>query len=358
MNINFLSSHETLVLVLINILITFILAFLQVVFGELIPKRIGMKAPEKVAYINIGLLNISLIILKPFIWLVDSTAKGFSKILGLGNDEINDQLSEEEIRLMVAASSKKGMIQKEEFDMIDNIFEFDDTTVEEIMTHRTEVSAIKADATIDEIFTITTTERYTRYPVYDESLDKIIGTIHSKDLLKYIDPKARESFDLKDILREPVYVPDSKKTNELFTEMQKMKTHIAIVIDEYGGTAGIVTIENLIEEIVGNIFDEYDEIEEDIEIVSKNLYIIDGLTDLDDVEELLQINLPVDEYDTLSGYMIGQLGRFPEVDEEIILTVSIYHFKAIEIDDKVITKVEVSKMSEEEIIELTKDLED
>src|SRR5690606_25072533 len=248
------------------------------------------------------------------------------------------------------ASEQKGVIDSSENEMIQNIFEFDTTTVEEVMTHRTEVSAIDIEATREEVISYVTNEKYTRFPVYEGTIDKIIGTLHVKDLLKFLELNPnQEEFDLRKLLRDPLFVPQSKNTRQLFKDMQASKVHIAIVIDEYGGTAGIVTFEDLIEEIVGNIFDEYDEDEVEIETIKEDQYEIDGLTNIDDVEELLNAHLPVEEYVTLSGFILGQLGRFPEQDETIVIVYNNYRFEVLEVEDKVIERVKVTKIEDSQI---------
>ncbi len=238
--------------------------------------------------------------------------------------------------------------------MIQNIFDFSDTTVDEIMTHRTEISALNVKSTRSQLIEFVQKEQFTRYPVYEGNIDHIVGTIHVKDLLKYLD-KPEEKFSLKSLLRPPYFVPESKKTAELFREMQKQKNHIAIILDEYAGTAGIVTIEDLIEEIVGNISDEYDEDEDLIKQINDHTYEIDGLLNINDVEDILEANLPVEDYDTLSGFILGQLGRFPEENEKIEINYNDYKFEIMDIDNKIITKVRVTKIEESILVEDEKD---
>ena len=191
-------------------------------------------------------------------------------------------------------------------------------------------------------------EQYTRYPVYDGNIDHIVGTIHVKDLLRYLD-KPEEKFSLKSLIRPPYFVPESKRTAELFREMQKQKNHIAVVLDEYGGTAGIVTIEDLIEEIVGNISDEYDEDEEDVKQINDEQFEIDGLANIHDIEDILEADLPVEDYDTISGFILGQLGRFPEENETISIEYNGFRFDVLNIENKIITKVRVTKLEEKEL---------
>ncbi|UPU39186.1 hemolysin family protein [Erysipelothrix sp. Poltava] len=259
-----------------------------------------------------------------------------------------DEVTEEEIRIMVDA----GEIDVTEKEMINNIFEFDNLDVADIMTHRTEVVGIDVSSSFADIMELVDEERYTRYPVYEDSIDNIIGLIHLRDLLRYVkDHRDDEVFEIKKIIREPYYVPDSKRTDELFRELQNSKMHFAVVIDEYGGTAGIVTMEDLIEEIMGNIMDEYDE-EEEQEIVAVNLdeYLVDGACDIEDLEDVININLPVEDYDTVSGFVVGQIGRLPtEEDVREDLSDVIYHgyrFSIMELDEKVIARVRVTKEKE------------
>lgn len=262
-------------------------------------------------------------------------------------------VTEEGIRQMVDAGGDNGSIDETEKEMINNIFELDKISVGDIATHRTDIVAISLDATLEEITNVLTEEKYSRIVVYDENIDNIVGVFHVKDMVKYIleDAKRMEeaNFHIEDILMKPYFVPFSKKTDELFQEMQREKVHMAIVIDEYGGTAGIVTMEDIIEEIVGNIFDEYDvEEEEDICPMGEDAYRINGTTDLQDVEEQLGITFEDDEdYDTLGGYLIGRLGRIPEEDEKPEISVGGWLFQVEGIEEKRIEKVHAVRLSEE-----------
>lgn len=343
------TGFDTLIIIpIVTFIITLILTYFQVIFGELVPKRIAMKAPERVSYLFIGFLSVIAVIMKPFVVLLTSSANLIIRLLGINPQDDDDTLSEEELILELNASESKGFIDSSENEMIQNIFEFDSTTVEEVMTHRTEVSAINVESTKDEVVTFVTNEKYTRFPVYEDTLDKIVGTLHVKDLLRYLaDHPDKSEFDIHEILRDPLFVPQSKNTRALFREMKLTKTHIAVVIDEYGGTAGIITFEDLIEEILGNISDEYDEDENEIQAISEDQYEIDGLIDLDDVEDLIHAGLPVEDYDTLSGFILGQLGRFPENDESIVVIYGNYRFEVLAYEDKIIESVMVTRVEED-----------
>lgn len=263
-------------------------------------------------------------------------------------------ITEEEIRQMVDAGGDNGSIDENEKEMINNIFELSNLSAGSIATHRTDIVAVPLDATLEDIKNVTAEEKYSRIVVYDDNIDNIVGVYHVKDMVKYIlaDVNRVEegNFHLEDLLMEPYFVPFSKKVDELLEEMQLEKVHMAIIIDEYGGTAGIVTMEDIMEEIFGNIFDEYDEEEEeDITMVEEGIYRINGSTDLQDVEETLELELEEDEdYDTLGGYLIGQLGRIPEDDEIIEIALHSWLFQVEAFEEKRILKVLASKLQVEE----------
>ncbi len=283
--------------------------------------------------------------MKPLVWLLTSSANLIIKILGINVEEAEDRYSEQEIRLMIDAGKKTGTIDNTESEMIENIFEWDDTVVSEIMTHRTEIIAINIESTKNEVINIVSKERFTRFPIYEDNIDNIVGTIHSKDLLAYLDNMNKQEFDLKKLVRKAMFIPKRKIVSELFVEMKQTKQHIAIVIDEFGGTAGIVTMEDILEQIVGNIFDEYDDNIEEIKHLGEGIYEIDGLSSLENVEDILMIDLPYDDYDTLSGFMIGKLQRLPRKGEKPEIIFNGYSFKAIDLDTKVINRVLVTKLN-------------
>jgi len=325
------------------IIITLLLAYTTLVFGELVPKRIAMSKAEEIAFSVAGILRFIAIIALPFVNFLSFTTNSVLRLLGFNPDEEPSQVTEEEIRMMVDVGEEKGTIRDTEKEMINNIFEFDNKLVSEIMTHRREISGIPVDAKLIEVKRILKTEQYTRFPIYDESIDNIVGIVHLKDLLKYYDQAKTKTFNLQKIMRKPYFVPESKHIDELFFELQKKHTHFAVVIDEYGGTAGIITIEDLIEEIVGDISDEYDEDDKQIILISEHTFDVDGNVELEDLEEQCQIALPSEDYDTLSGFLIGILGRIPFNHELIDLEYEGILFKILKIDDKRIVKVRIVK---------------
>lgn len=334
---------RALIKVISIVLITIILSYLTLVFGELIPKRLAMQNPESISMFSAGPLSFLSRVTKPFVWLLTFSTNAIIRLFG-GDPDINDEnISEEEIRLMVDVGEERGVIQNSEREMIVNIFEFDDTTASEIMTHRTEIIAVPLDSDYNRVIKLSINEQFTRYPVYEDTIDNIVGTLHVKDLLQYADCENPELFTLEDIVRKPYFIPESKKIDDLFRELQKNKTHMAIVIDEYGGTAGLVTAEDLLEEIVGNIFDEYDVEEKEIEKLDESTYVIDGTVSLDRIVDTLEAALPVDEYDTLGGFVMGQLGRVPENAEKPEIEFNGVVFKVEQVEDKRISRVKVCK---------------
>lgn len=325
-------------------IISIILSYFSLVLGELVPKRLAMEKAEKMSNLAIQPLRIIDKILNPFVNLLTLSTNAIVRLFGIDPDSQQNDVTEEEIRMMVDVGEEKGVIQETEKLMINNIFEFDNKAVSEIMTHRTEIIGIPNGTNFDEVMEHVNSELYTRFPVYEESLDNIVGVLHIKDLFKFVGGRNREAFKLEELIRQPYFVPSSKKIDELFVELKRQKNHMAIVIDEYGGTAGLVTLEDLVEEIVGNIFDEYDEEEKDIEAVDNTSYIINGTTDLGTVNEYLDLDIPTEEYETLSGFLIGELGRIPVKGEKPEITFEDYVFKVEEIDEKRIISASATKI--------------
>lgn len=325
------------------VVITIILSYFTLVFGELIPKRLAMQKAEFLANIAVGPLMFLSRVTNPFVRFLTVSTNFFIKLFGgnpAGGDD--EKVTEEEIRMMMEVGEERGVIQDSEKEMIDNIFEFDNKHVSEIMTHRTDIDGIPVDSDLEYVLYVMNRDKYTRVPVYSENLDNIVGILHVKDLLEYTQNKAKD-FSLKKITRSAYFVPESKRTDELFKEMQKNKVHLAVVIDEYGGTAGIVTIEDLLEEIVGNIFDEYDIEQKDIEYLENDTYVFDGAISLDRVEEVLDEELPVDDFDTLGGFILKLLGRIPKVDEKPVVQYENIAFRVTEMEGMRIAKVQASK---------------
>lgn len=328
------------------ILITLVLSYFTLVLGELVPKRIAMQKAEPISMFVVRPLTLLSKITSPFVKLLTHSTNVIVRMFGVDPNSNDEQVTEEEIRMMVDVGEERGAIQDTEKMMINNIFEFDNTTVSDIMTHRTNIVAISLDSSLKEVIHFINVEKYTRFPVYDNSIDNIVGILHVKDLLQYLEEGLEEDFDLEKIIRIPHLVPVSRMADDLFKDLQKNKVHMAVVIDEYGGTAGIVTIEDLLEEIVGNIFDEHDEDEFEFIPLDDHSFLINGTLSLHDVERLLDIEFPTEDYDydTLSGFLIGQLGYIPSMEESLqTIQFDDYVFTIEEADEKRITKVKVTK---------------
>ncbi|OPX86324.1 MAG: Magnesium and cobalt efflux protein CorC [Pelotomaculum sp. PtaB.Bin104] len=326
------------------VLITIVLSYFTLVLGELVPKRLAMKKAEPISMFVVRPLNFLSAATSPFVKLLSLSTNFFVRLFGVDPDEEDEEITEEEIRMMVDVGEEKGTIHETEKEMINNIFEFNNKTVGEIMTHRTDIAALPVGASLSEVTAFINREKYSRIPVYEDNIDNIIGVMHSKYLFRYLTKNGNKGdFDLHDIIRKPYFVPESKRTDELFKELQQNKTHLAVIIDEYGGTAGIVTLEDLIEEIVGNIFDEDEEIEKEIEKLDENTYMINGATSLDAVEDYLGVDLPIEDYVTLSGFLVGQLGRIPGEEEHPVVEFNGVVFKVEEVDEKRVSRVKACR---------------
>ena len=327
-----------------------ILSYLILVFGEVVPKKIAINNPEKIAYLVIRPIFIFSKLCRPFV-VVISVSSGFVlKILRVKQNREKEHITEEEIRMLIDAGGEIGNIDADEMQMINNVFEFNDKTAEEISTHRTDIISLDIKADIKEMVAVATNDKYSRIPVYEDNIDNVIGVLHIKDIMKYIVSNgdlSQSNVDIKGILRKPYFVPTSKKADELFEEMRNKKIQFSIVIDEYGGTVGIVTMEDLIEEIMGNIFDEYDGEEVvDIDELDKDTFIINGTTSLEDVSQYLDTQLPIDDYDTIGGFVIGQLGRIPADGEQPEIEFKGLIFKIKSVHEKRIQKIVVSRIAQ------------
>ncbi len=322
------------------IIITIILSYFTLVFGELVPKRIAMKYYEKVSFASIGIIKAISIITAPFVKFLTFSTNIVSKIFGVTGEE-EENVTEEEIRMMIDVGEEKGAIEEQEKEMINNVFEFNDKVVSEIMIPRNKIFALDINLTISDVIEkLSEDMRYSRMPVYDESIDNIKGIIYIKDLL--LSNKNKNS-KIKSLVKEAYFISDTKKVNELFQELRKSKKQIAIVIDEYGGTAGMVTMEDILEEIVGEIYDEYDKETDKIKKIDNNTFLFDASIALYDVEKFLDIEIEEEEVDTLGGYLIKMLDRIPKDGEKPIVETEKVTYKIEKVKDRKIIKVKACK---------------
>ena len=291
------------------IIVTIILSYFSLVFGELVPKRLAMKYSEKLAYFSIDFIKTLSLISSPFVKLLTVSTNIVSRLFGVAENE-EETVTENDIKVMVNAGEEDGNIKEDEKALINNVFEFNDKVVSDIMTHRTNIFAIDINADIDYVLYEIDRYKYSRVPVYENTIDNIKGIIYIKDLIKYL--RSDETIELNQLLREPFLVSENKVISDLFKELQRNNHHAAIVIDEYGGTAGFVTMEDILEELVGNIFDEFDDIQYEYEKLDEKNYIVSGSINIDNFEKNIGLQIPDGEYDTLSGYLIEKLGRIPQ----------------------------------------------
>lgn len=293
---------------------TGILTFLILVFGEITPKNVASKNAEKMALAYIGVISFLVTLLTPVIFIVNTVAKFVISIFNKNGDD-NNAVTEEELRAMVEYSHEEGVIENEEKKMIVNVVDFGDTVAGDIMVPRVDMVMVDEKSSYEEILQVFREERYTRIPVYEETPDNVIGILNVKDFLLIED---KENFVMKELLREPLYTYEYKKTSALMMDMRKTGANIVIVLDEYGITAGLITLEDMLEEIVGEIRDEFDADEDEgITKVSDLEYLIDGSTNLDDINDRIGLSLSSEEYESIGGLIMEKLGRLP-VEGEII----------------------------------------
>jgi len=331
---------------LVFILITAVLTYISLIFGELVPKRIAMKYAIPFSFGMQPVLKALSILALPFVKFLSASAKLILKLIRFKDNNNDDVATKEEIRMIVHTSSEQGEIAESEHGMIDNIFKIEKLIAGDICKHRLEVIALPIDVDFVTVMEMLKGEFYTRIPVYCESIDDIRGILYTKDVLRYLAAnKDTTNFDIKQLIREAYFVPFSIRADELFQDMQKEHVYFAIVVDEYGGTLGIITMEDLVVRIVGKIHDEYDAVETpDIVPAGENTFRILGTASLEKVQNHFDIPLPIDEYETLSGFLIGQLKYIPAEDEKPEVTFNGLLFKVEKIKDLRITAVKVTKI--------------
>lgn len=334
------------------VLTMFVLLYIVLTFGVLLPKKIAERIPEKWSYACITPVYYITGILKPLTGLVTVTVNGILFLFGVRDKEGENDVTEEEIIHMVNEGHEQGLIQASEAEMISNIFEFGDKEAQDIMTHRKNIVAIDGNTGLKEAIDFMIAERNSRYPVYEENIDHIIGILHLKDAMRVYTEGQQGDTPVKEIeglLREVYFVPRTKNIDELFKKMQSQKLQMVMVVDEYGQTDGLVAMEDILEEIVGNIMDEYDEDKEYIEDKGNDEYVIEGKMPLEDLEERLGIAFDEEEFETLNGFLIAKLDRIPEPDEDFDVDYKGYNFKILSVENKMITSVLVTKLPEETV---------
>ena len=324
-------------------LITLILSYFSLVFGELVPKKIAMKRAEALSFRFAGVLTGIAAVFRPIVSLLTASTNGVLRLLGIDPRDTEQTVTEEEILMMVDAGEEKGVLDEDAKDMISNIFDFSDSMVSEIMTHRTEVDAVEDTSSVQDAVALSIKLGHSRIPVYHDDLDSILGIIYVKDLLKFVGTAVDPAVKLTDLMRPAWFVPESKLCADLFSEMTARRLQIAVVVDEYGGTEGIVTMEDLLESIVGNMQDEYDTEEEEIHREGDNRYSVDGTASVEEISDLTGVELPEGEYDTIAGLMMEQLGRIPKPNEHPHIKVKNLTLTVAEMDDRRIARIMIEK---------------
>lgn len=344
-------GREKLMFAVCFILAALVLAAMLIGFGIIVPKKLGAKHPESWGYGVYPAVKVLVAVLKPFTLLVSGLSAIVLKPMGIDVNSPDDNVTEEDIMLMVNEGHEQGVLEADEAEMITNIFEMNDTAAGDIMTHRKNIAALDVNMTLDEAVTfILAKAKNSRFPVYEKDIDDIVGILHMRDALNWAEKEENRVMCLKQLpglLRDPHFIPETRHIDTLFKEMQSQKIHMEIVVDEYGQTAGIVTMEDILEEIVGNILDEYDEEEELISLRDDGSVLFDGLTHLEDVEEALHIEFEEEErenYDTLNGFLISKLDRIPMEGEQPEVEYKGYLFRVLSVENKILREVTAVKL--------------
>ena len=323
------------------VVITIILSYFTLVFGELVPKRIALQKSEQMAMLSVRPIVFVSKFAKPFVKLLSLSTNLLLRVIGMSDTDLEEKVSREEIKSLVDAGEEYGVINQIEKEMINSIFDFDDKLAKEVMTPRTEVYMINSQLplSIEELLE----ENYSRIPVYEGDMDNIIGILYLKDFLHEAYQVGFENVDIKKLLHRPYFVPECKNLDQLFKELQKSKNHLAVLIDEYGGFSGIVTIEDLIEEVMGDINDEYDDDDPVIRKIDNDTYIVNGLISIKELNDKLQLNLDeeTEDYDTLGGFLINQIDYIPSETEECMVEYENLVFKIECVKDKRIEMVKI-----------------
>lgn len=323
------------------VLVTIVLSFFTLVYGELVPKRIALQKAEWFSMFSVGVIVFVAKVASPFVKLLTFFTNLTLKILGMKAENLEEQVSREEIQSMIEQAKEQGVFNNIEHDMINSIFEFDNKLAREIMTPRINVFSIDISEQKEEYFDELFEMKYSRIPVYEEDIDNIIGVLYIKDLLREAKKVGFENIDIRSLLHKPYLVPESKNIDELFREMQYQKKYFAILINEYGEFSGVVTIEDLVEEVMGDIEDEYDKNAPQILKLDDYTYLVDGLISVDQLNDKLDIEIDSENYDTVSGFLIDELGYIPGEDDHQRIEYKDMIFELVSVKEKRIAKIKI-----------------
>ncbi len=322
---------------------TAVMTVVVLIFGEVTPKSFATQNADKLACAVVRMIALLQVLFTPAIWLLNLVTGAILRMLGVSKEKKAPTVTEAELKTMVNISHEEGVLEVDERRMINNVFNFGDALASDVMTPRTRMVAVEEDSTYDEVMGVFKEEQFSRLPVYRESIDDVVGVLHFKDIV-FLRP---EEFSVEKYMRKPFYTSEQTDIAKLFEQMRSKNNPIAIVLDEYGGTAGLLTFEDLVEEIVGNLFDEYDEATVDIEETKEGEYLVDGMTHLTKLNETLGTELESDSMDSLGGYITALLGRFPDVGEVIEDKDAGLSFTILEVDKTRISKVKVLRLPDE-----------
>ena len=342
------STHPELFRTGCYLLLTLLLVILTTLFGTVLPEKIAAKHAEALSCHSLWLVKLFSFFLRPFTWILEKIMNVLLFIFGVKPSELFDNVTEEAIISMVNEGQEQGVFDAGEAEMISNIIELDEKEAQDIMTHKKRIVAVNAEMSLEEALRFMLSESYSRYPLYEGNRDNIIGVLHLKDVIGAYISEETKHMPLSDIAREPYFVPDTQNIKILFQDMQSKNIHMAIVIDEYGQTAGLVAMEDFLEEIVGNIQDEYDEEERMILTSEDGSCVVKGAISLDELEDELNISLKQEDFDTLNGLLISILDRIPMDGEKETLEFDGYRFEILETKNKMIEQVRITKLSQAE----------
>ncbi len=321
-----------------------IASYFQIVLAELVPRSITLRIAERIALIVVPPMNIIAAVFRPFVWLLKNSSRFVLRLLGFGSDTGKDRVhSLEELRMLVEESEKGGVIESDQSDMLNAVFSFGDTTVREVMVPRTEITCVNVDATIQEVAHLFSAHAYSRVPVFEETIDHIVGILHVKDLMRALLAATRTP-TLRQIMREPFFVPDTQRADELLQQFRARHEYLAVVLDEYGGTAGWITLNELVARIIGEVQDSFLSGTPDIQHGSDGEAVINGLTSIGDVNDAFSLDLADPNYDTIGGYVMGRLGRIPKVGDHIDVKESSVRLRVEEMDKLRVARVKLQRL--------------
>jgi CBS domain containing-hemolysin-like protein len=323
---------------------TLLMTYLTVVFGELAPKTFAVTHSEKVSLFMARPLQLYIRLISPAIWVFHASANLILRLFGVKERPPSPFVTEEEIKTMITIGGEEGTIEEEEKKMLHKVFEFGDTEVSEAMVPRTEVIAIPEEATARDAMNLVSEKGYSRYPVIKDNVDNIQGILYIKDIMRTMAQTNVEGLSVSNFMREAYFIPENKMVTELLDEMRKHKFHIAVVVDEYGGTSGLVTLEDIMEEIVGGLQDEFEaiEAEKEVEVIDEHTFVVSGQTPLDEISELIGVEIKSEDFNTIGGFVFGLFGRLPKIGEQV--RAHDLRFLIIEMEERRISKIKITKL--------------